>query len=232
MGTKIEEYKKYMKKCELTGNEVFKFTVSERYGVVRIDKYIENKEPFRKIEIPGFVNAIRLRAFLGVKQSLRIVNKNNKIKNMDEIFTGYQGEELDLSQFNTAGAFSMKGMFMHCRNIKRLDLGSFDTSKVSNMSTMFSECVNLKELSIKSFDTHKVIDMSWMFSKCMSLKELRLNNFNTEQVENMKRMFSYCISLDYIDLSSFRIRQETKTDGIFEGCKQKMYMIEQGDIIV
>ena len=254
--TDVQRYEDYKRKYELMGKEMyFEFNVDKENGIVSIDNYIPNDEEFRVIEIPPFVSKIDVRwskygrkipMFYDVEQSLKVINKNNRIKDMSCMFYNFLGKELDLSEFDTTGAedmsnmfdacFSLKeldlsrfntskvknmiGMFNFCMLLKRIRVNMFDTSNVKNMHGMFSSCYNITELDLSNFDTSKVTDMGNMFELCKKLKELNISNFNTSKVKDMSSMFMECMNLRELDLRSFDTSNVKDMSCMFTDCKR------------
>ena len=88
--------------------------------------------------------------------------------------------EIDLSNFDTSGATSMRGMFINCNNLKYVNFTDVDTSLVTTMESMFEGCISLTSLNLSSFVTTKVENMNNMFKNCQSLTSLNLTNFNPQ----------------------------------------------------
>lgn len=227
----IDSYKRHIKNNQ--EEKVFEFEVDEDTDEVLIKKYIPNNEKFRVIEIPSFVTGIVVddsdygwdsdkgiasAPFYGVVQSLKIINKNNKIKSMGYMFAGFDGEILDLSEFDTTGVTEMNDMFHDCSKLTNLDLRKFNTSQVTDMRLMFTHCLLLKSLNLTSFNTSKVWSMEFMFTGCNSLVKLDLSSFRTENVEDMTSMFENCKSLSVLDLSNFDTSKVKTMVGMFAGC--------------
>lgn len=187
----IEEYKKYMQKCEMLGTNMFKFMT--HHEDVLITKYIENEEQERLVKVPDFVHTI-INGFCNVRQRLKIVG--GKLKSID--FREYVGDKLDLSKLNTKEIRNIKYMFYMCGNLEEVTLDNFNTSNVVDMSSMFHGCSKLRQLDVSSFDTSKVINMKNMFNGCRNLKKLDISNFDTSGVEIKRYMFTDCKNLKLI----------------------------------
>ena len=110
-----------------------------------------------------------------------------------ECFSETNLKSIDLSNFDTSNATSMKGMFSQCKSLESLDLSSFNTEHVTDMSSMFYLCRNLRELDLCSFDTSHCLNMGWMFCYCISLQKLDLANFDVSAVNSSDYM-SYLIA--------------------------------------
>ena len=119
--TNIEHYNKYQAKQSLVGN-LFEFEIKEDTDEVILAKYNNINTDYEVIEIPEFVTDIKIELdsngwiesspFTGVKQSLKVIYRGNKITSMRGMFFDYKGIELDLSNFNTSKVTDMRDMFM------------------------------------------------------------------------------------------------------------------------
>lgn len=225
--TNIKAYDKYMRKYNMLGiSAPFEFLVSRETDEISITKYIENSEEYRVIEIPSFVTGIRVddmsvitgSIFRGVKQSLKVIHKDNKIRRMKLLFSSFCGDKLDLTEFDTTGVENMSDMFSLIK-LKGIDLSNFDTSKVEDMSFMFNSCRYLEEIDISSFDTSKVERMDYMFDNCRKLTNINFGNMNVKQVLDMSSMFMCCVNLRELDLSKWNINDEVNLVAMFDYCK-------------
>ena len=130
-------------------------------------------------------------------------------KNTSYHFSGFKGDSIDLSNFNTSNVTDMHYMFSDCSSLTSLDLSSFDTSNVINIKSMFRGCSSLTDLDLSSFNTTNVTNMASLFNSCSSLTSLDLSNFNTSKVTDMGGMFIDCSSLTSLDISSFNTSNVT-----------------------
>lgn len=127
-------------------------------------------------------------------------------------------EALDLSNFDTYNVTDMTGMFVLCRKLKTLNLSSCNTSKVTNMRLMFKDCNSLTNIDISNFDTSNVTSMQAMFSGMKNLEKLNISNFNTSKVTDMSFMFSNLNSIKELDVSKFDTSNVTDTSSMFWYC--------------
>ncbi len=127
----------------------------------------------------------------------------SNVTNMSEMFTGFEGKQLDLSKFNTSKVTDMGGMFDLCENLESVDTSSFDTSNVKYMNEMFRYCYKLKELDLKNFDTSNVKSFDQTFKDCNNLETLNVTSFDTRNVLTGASMFLNCWTLTTLDVSSF-----------------------------
>ena len=72
-----------------------------------------------------------------VRQSLKVINKS-KIDNMYKMFEYYEGEKLDLSEFDTSNVKGMGSMFDDCNKLDKINVknravnSSFRTGYISS----------------------------------------------------------------------------------------------------
>ncbi|MCR5690732.1 MAG: DUF285 domain-containing protein [Eubacterium sp.] len=166
-------------------------------------------------------------------------------KDCGNLFYGYKGNYLNLSELDTSQTTDMYGMFWEASELLAIKgIEDFDTSKVTTMHNMFSNCHNLTDLDLTNWDTSQVTDMGSMFHQCMELAieqnfdtsnvtnmrcmfeenyylQNNLQNFDTSKVKNMERMFSSLSEgmtwPDQIDLSSFNLENCENTNCMFLG---------------
>ena len=143
---------------------------------------------------------------------------NQRINNLNHLFSSSEIIEIDLSNFNTSTVTSMKNMFYNCSNLISINFGNIDTSSVTDMSSMFYNCTNIKSINLSNFDTSKVINMNRMFYKCFSLKSLNLTNFNTSKVTTMEYMFYNLRGITNIYLSKLDTSNVINMDHLFDSC--------------
>lgn len=210
-----EEYKRYIKKCEMLGTRMFNFYIDDDEGSIYIEKYIPSNERERIVKIPDFVDKIWGNAFFDVTQNLIVEAKNI----VSVKFEDYSGEKLDLRDMNTTMIDDMGQMFAGCDNLKELNLSKFNTSNVAYMNEMFYDNFRLKEIDLSNFDTSSVISMHGMFDSCARLEKLDLSNFNTRKVNDMYSMFKGCCKLEELNISNFEMDNINVYAGMFIGCE-------------
>lgn len=193
----IEEYNRYLRKCEMLGVKMFDFTVIK--GNVYIVDYIENNEAERLVRIPNFVRESSRYAFRYKTQRIKVVGKG------PISFKNYRGDRLNVSGVDTSEVTSMYDMFKECNKLKELDLSNFNTSNVRDMANMFNNCYKLEKINLSGLDTHRVEDMSFMFENCIALKRLDISSFDTSRVKKAMFMFNRCIALEELNMSKFNL---------------------------
>lgn len=131
--------------------------------------------------------------------ALSLVNGSTSMNNM---FYGFKGESLDLSNLDTGNVIYMDYLFAECSGLTSLDVSNFDTSKVTNMKMMFNRCSKLTSLNLSSFDFSKSKDFVSYFNECSSLTNIVFPNNMEENLvpTNISSMFRYCVNLTTIPL--------------------------------
>ena len=113
-----------------------------------------------------------------------------------EMFIGYKGISLDLSNFNTSNVTNMREMFQNCTNLTTINgIEDFDTSNVTNMSWLFYHCESLTSLDLSKWNIDKVVSMQQMFYFCISLKTLNIFQWDKNNNCISNELFAYCRSL-------------------------------------
>ena len=132
-------------------------------------------------------------------KNVKIIGGGENLKDISNLFTFCNINELDLSSFNTSNVTNMFSMFYYAR-VKYINMsGLFNTSHVSNMGCMFDGC-NINELDLSSFNTSNVRNMRGMFNNCINLKNIDLSNFTAENLIDAENMFTKCEKLKSINL--------------------------------
>ena len=120
--------------------------------------------------------------------------------------------------FDTSNVTIMNGVFRNCNSLASTDLSSFNTSSVTDMNYMFAECSNLTTLDLSNFDTSNTTSFQHMFDNCSNLTTLNLSNFDTSNVTHMNYMFYKCSKLTNLDLSSFNTSNVIEMGTMFGDC--------------
>lgn len=175
----VVEYKKYQRKMEMLGVEMFKFNLIPEVNSIELYEYIENDESYRRIEIPDFVTDLDVGIFSGVKQNLKVKFSNkNKIDNFMGVFMMYRGKELDLTEFNTEGALDMSLMFQNCYELEQIrGIEKFKVN-LDDASKMFIGCRRLRKLDLRNMTIGDAdyANVNQMFYETKRLKEVLSND--------------------------------------------------------
>ena len=144
---------------------------------------------------------------------------DEKFEKLEKVFMNIESIfEIDLSNFDTSGVISMKGMFLNCINLEYINFNNINTKNVDNMTSMFEGCNSLKSIDLSNFDTSQVKTMEYMFKDCTSITSLNLKNFRTPNLQKIREMFSGCISLKYLDLSKLNTTLIADMSSLFYSC--------------
>ena len=184
-------------------------------------------------EIKGITNLVNeniqnMEHLFSFCENLREINGLNKLITNDVLFMNNMFENckslefLDLTNFDTSNAITLKGIFKGCESLKQIKgLNNFITNNVLDFSEMFSSCSNIISLDVSNFNTSKANDLSFVFNKCINLKELKgLEKLNTRNVVNFSGMFCSCSNLIFLDLSNFKTKKAEVMSKMFEGCSK------------
>lgn len=126
----------------------------------------------------------------------------NGVYNMNYMYYGFKGENIDLSNIDTSNITRMVSCFQNCSKIKNLDVSKFNTSNVTDMNSMFSNCEKLVSLDLSNFDFSKNTSFSYFFNACYSLENIIFPS-NIGEASTHTRidgMFRDCIVLKTVPL--------------------------------
>jgi len=137
---------------------------------------------------------------------------------MENMFEGWKGTSIDLSDLDTRNITNMRCMFGNCESLTTLNISNFNTSNVIDMKAMFSLCSSLTTLDVSKWNTSNVTNMSDMFEYCSSLTTLDVSKWNTSNVTDMSNMFYNCNSLTTIYVSKWDTSKVTDMSSMFESC--------------
>ncbi len=186
----------------------------------------------------------------------------SKVKDFSGMFASESNKfagkitKLEVENWDTSSAETMRSMFMGCSSLTELDLSKWNVSKVTSVAHMFSDCINMKEydftgwdtssliecysmfndnksvevLDVSDFDVGKVEYFSQMFELCENLKEIKgLENWDTGSVLGLFQMFANSKKLTELNLSSFDTSKVTSICQAFRGCSslEKIYVSEK-----
>lgn len=126
----------------------------------------------------------------------------NGVYNMNYMYYGFQGENIDLSNIDTSNITRMVSCFQNCSKIKNLDVSKFNTSNVTDMNQMFSNCEKLVSLDLSNFDFSKNTNFFYFFNACYNLENIIFPS-NIGEVSSPTRidgMFRSCVVLKTVPL--------------------------------
>ena len=191
---KHELLRQYQIKQNILG-KIFDFKVAKQNGEIFITRYYDH--PHREVVvIPDFVDRFAIDyASIGIfsycTRLKKVIMGPNVKGSLQSVFADFEGEVLDLTDFDTSNITDMQHMFYDSK-IKHIILGDkFITSKVTNMKGMFYGCeansINLGN----NFDTSNVEHMSYMFKRCEIPILFLGDKFDTSNVVGINNMFAF-----------------------------------------
>ena len=149
------------------------------------NKGVEVSDEAKLDEYPALIDSIEVGG--GSDDFLAIRTMNGV--DMSYLFYSYQGEDLDLSGWDTSNVNHMNSMFYGCTNLYELDLSNFNTSNVYNIDEMFTGCYNLETLNISNFSIN--CNINSILYGCERLKELRLDNCNNDTIRQIIESYEF-----------------------------------------
>ena len=126
--------------------------------------------------------------------------------NYDNLFRGYNGPDIDVSQWDTSKVTSARYCFSECN--KSMDINNWDLSNLKNAYNMFNHFTNNnKYIDLSVLDFSNVIQVSYMFSYA-NIDYLDVRNINLTGTTSCQYLFYNC-SGNKLDLSSWDISNAT-----------------------
>lgn len=192
----VHKYLEYMQRIKLSGR-------TNEFQHVVCDVRVQDDRVLMKdikffggvLTIPDFVTDVKSNWRLGSREissfkgKLKIIHKNNKIKHMKGLFSGFAASEIDLTDFDFTGVVDISEMFQHDSNLIRIDLQSCDFSHVKSMQRMFLRNSSLRSVKLPS-NLQRCEQTESMFEKCGSLGEISISGIDFSQLKSTELMFS------------------------------------------
>lgn len=98
--------------------------------------------------------------------------------NLKFFWEGYNGTNLDLSNWNTSNITNCQSCFVNCSNLTNLDLSNWNTLNITNTYFMFKGCSKLKSIDFSSWTKGvNFTTCGGMFMGCSSLELIDIRNF-------------------------------------------------------
>ena len=147
-----------------------------------------------------------------------LVAYQNSATTMQYVFANYQGEEIDLSNFNTSNITTMASAFYECPNLVTIKgLNSMSISSTCSFQTMFYYCTSIKEIDLSNIQLMNGM-LTGMFNGCSSLQTINLKNASfTNTSRNLQNMFNGCSSLQLLDIRNWDFTKVGGNSGAFNG---------------
>lgn len=152
------KFGKYLKSLKANSSEFNKRTKEEINDLIVIGLFLYRNsivEKSKAIKIPDFVTELDSRIIYGHHRDYKIVAKNIE-GDLSNVFSGYHGKHIDLTEFNLSKVNSISGIFRNCINLKTIDFGEQKISENCNIDGMINGCFGLEELKVKGFNLKTV----------------------------------------------------------------------------
>ena len=139
--------------------------------------------------------------------------------NYEYLFYGYNGPDIDVSNWDTSKVTSAQFCFANCK--KSMDISKWDLSSLTNAYCMFQSYTNNNTyLDLSALDFSKVSDVRYMFAQS-NIDYLDVRNINLTGATNYERLFDSCNGTE-LDLSSWDISNVTNLTYTFSGSHTKI----------
>ena len=122
--------------------------------------------------------------------------------NYDQLFRGYNGPDIDVSQWDTSKVTSAQYCFSYCK--KSMDINNWDLSSLTNAQYMFDNFTNGNkyiDLSVLNFSNATIVTS--MFSTS-NIDYLDVRNINLTGATSYNYLFQSCYGTE-LDLSNWDI---------------------------
>ena len=132
--------------------------------------------------------------------------RTQKGTNYDSLFRGYNGPDIDVSQWDTSKVTSAQYCFAECK--KSINISNWDLSSLTNVQYMFSNFTNNnKYIDLSVLDFSNVTNVSDMFYYS-NTDYLDVRNINLTGTTSYSSLFYQCNGTE-LDLSSWDISNIT-----------------------
>lgn len=132
--------------------------------------------------------------------------------NYDHLFRGYNGPDIDVSQWDTSKVTSTQYCFNYCK--KSMDINNWDLSSLTNAYYMFDNFTNgNKYIDLSVLDFSNVTNADHMFSYT-NTDYLDVRNINLTGTTSYNYLLSSCSGTE-LDLSNWDISRVTNLSNLF-----------------
>ena len=197
-------------------------TVSEQITRIKnakaaIKQSIENKgvsvsDETKLNEYPALIDSITVGEYINPDfYELR----TNGGTNYDNLFRSYNGQDIDVSNWDTSKVTSAKHCFNSCN--KSFDISKWDLSSLTDANFMFQYYTNNDiYIDLSVLDFSKVSNVQYMFSYS-NTNYLDVRNIKLTGTKDYNYLFDNCKGTE-LDLSSWDISNITSLSNMFYGC--------------
>lgn len=138
--------------------------------------------------------------------------RTQKGTNYDYLFRGYNGPDIDVSQWDTSKVTSAQYCFSECK--KSMDIGNWDLSSLTDASYMFDHFTNgNKYMDLSVLDFSNVSKATDMFNYS-NTDYLDVRNINLTGTTSYYYLFQNCNGTE-LDLSNWDIANVTNIDEMY-----------------
>lgn len=137
-----------------------------------------------------------------------------------QLFSMYQGRQLDLSKWDTAGVTNFSKLFKSCRLLAIVKLDNWTFSDCEYAEEMFCKCSNLQVVYLEHVDFSNLISMNKMWYDCRSLEELHIKYWHLPHLQSMISFCENCISLRYVDDTGWDDLKNVNMFAAYNNCIQ------------
>lgn len=150
-----------------------------------------------------------------------------------ELFSGYNGANLDLTEFYVDKVTTFESAFAGCTNLATIKFNNDEGTnfangqKITSMKEMFSGCTLLKKVDLSRLETTDTLkNTSYMFYNCKDIASIDITGLNTSGVTDMSYMFGSDDNnkkekLTILDTSHITAGSALETvEGMFKNCQK------------
>lgn len=141
------------------------------------------------------------------------------------------GGNLDLSNWNTSKATTMKSMFEDF--LGESITNNFDTSNVTSMERMFLEAANLETVDVSKWNMKNVESIQDMFGEGkyvdIALRKLDVSNWNTSSIKYASDFLTTAPYLDILDVSGWDTHNLEFASNMFAGFEGEVLDVSNFD---
>lgn len=239
--TDIEEYQRYLAKLKILGkSQPFKVQCdvenSEPITLVEIDETL--LKDIETIEIPGFIQKFQRKCF-NKKRFKRLVihNKPDRNLELDEIFEGFFGKELQIYFEHPERVISLRETFNNSYELRTITFENLNISTVKDLSSCFNACISLQKIEFIGIDqiayqqSNRVETLQDTFKNCQSLRDYNfLYLMDLSKVKDLQGTFIHNERLVEIHLNRLDLSSVEKMQGTFIQCTHLEKIVDDSNI--
>lgn len=142
------------------------------------------------------------------------------VEHFDEAFSGCPNlvEIIGIETLNVSSGKTFPLCFCGTRKLTHLDLHLWDMHNAIDVAAMFWDCSGLVDLDVSGWNLSKCEDISMFTNGCQSLKVLRVDNWNIENVTKATKFACSCSELERLSLDTWNHKTLANVDGMLANC--------------